>query len=253
MRRKILFDGGKTVVDTDPCGNGISAQQSSMAESEQMESERTAEPEAAAAAPEEAKQKKVKTSRTKTAKAQSRQPAVEKPVSSGIAQNITSDFQRRPFLFKWFRSVFTGMPYTAGDEITTFQVFPLNQTNAYNTMGNTCDQVMIHGRIQPGMLGKGNAVEVYGKRNVNNHVIATRICNQASGAKIEPAGALSAVWTRMLTAIVLVLLGAACVRYGIEGVLWAVILIFCLTHLPFIIKSLLLFLGIYMISSNRKR
>ena len=74
---------------------------------------------------------------------------------------------------------FKGVPFTLDDDVTMFQVFPDFTGTSLNVLGNACDQVIVYGRLNNGAVSENNDVEVYGRRDSNNNVIAKTIKNTA--------------------------------------------------------------------------
>jgi hypothetical protein len=81
------------------------------------------------------------------------------------------------FLFKLAKSLFSGIPYTLDNDLTTFQVFPDYSGKTVTASGNACDQVIVYGKVAAGVISENNSVEVYGKRDSNNNIISDKIKN----------------------------------------------------------------------------
>ena len=159
-----------------------------------------------------------------------------KPITSGITKNVASDDEKKSILVKWFRALFYGIPFTVYDDVTTFQVFPDFTSHPLNAQGNACDQVFVYGKINSGVVSENNDVEVYGHRDSNNNVIATTIKNTASGTTIKPIGSMGQGMVWFITAIIVVLLAMFVLSAGVEGIVWIVVLLLCLTNLPLVFK-----------------
>lgn len=174
------------------------------------------------------------------------------PLSIGITKNITVDKQEKSFLWKWFRALFTGVPFTLGNEVMLFQVFPDFSGSAVNAMGNACDQVIVYGKINVGAISENNDVEVYGKRDSNNNVVAKKIRNKASGTTISPKHTISTGMVWLITLMFLafaIFLGLA---LGIEGIIWVVVMILLLTNLPTVLKISVFMMGIIFSFMKRR-
>lgn len=160
----------------------------------------------------------------------------EQPLTSGITKNISVDDQKKSFLSRWIRSLTKGVPFTFDDDITMFQVFPDFTGSATNASGNACDQVILYGKINAGVISENNDVEVYGRRDSNNNIIAKSIKNKASGTTVKPNKCISAGIIWAVTAIVIALFAALVFSLGFEGIIWIAVLVICLTNLPLVIK-----------------
>ena len=219
--RKVLLNGGTSLNNRDPYGNDISVQQappSVQVYSPGQTPPSVVQPTPQAGAP---------------AAAVSSGP---QPLTAGIAKNISVDNEKKSGLEKWFRALFSGIPFTLDDDVTMFQVFPDFSGTALNAQGNACDQVVVYGHLNQGAVSENNDVEVYGRRDAQNNIIAKTIRNRASGTTITPQRAMGpgAVWA--ITILVLLLLAAMVMVLGMEGIIWAVVLLLCLTNLPRVIK-----------------
>lgn len=156
--------------------------------------------------------------------------------TKGITKNICANNQQQYFLQKWFRALFTGIPFTINDDITVFQVFPDFSGTARTASGNACDQVIVYGTIKPGMISDNNDVEVYGRRDSSNNIIAKSIVNKASGAMITPQGVLSVTGVWGITVCILAILGALLSRLGGQGIITVIIVLLCLANIKLIFK-----------------
>ena len=136
-----------------------------------------------------------------------------------------------------------GIPFTLDDDITMFQVYPDFSGSALNSLGNACDQVIVYGRLNKGTISENNDVEVYGRRDSSGNIIARTIKNKASGTTITAQRALGpgGVWT--ITLLALALVAAVVYAIGIEGIIWAIVIVICLTNLPTVFKILSVILG----------
>lgn len=174
------------------------------------------------------------------------------PLSVGVTKNITVDNQEKSFLWKWFRTLFSGVPFTLGNEVMLFQVFPDFSGTSVNAMGNACDQVIVYGKINVGAISENNDVEVYGRRDANNNIIAKKIRNKASGTTISPKHTISSgvVWLFSLMFLALaIFIGMA---LGVEGIIWVAVMILLLTNLPTVLKITAVMLSIIFSFMKRR-
>ena len=181
-------------------------------------------------------------------------PVRNQPTTTGIVKNVKEDCPKKLFITKWFRSLFTGHPLPLDDDVTMFQVFPDYASSTFNAQGNACDQVIVYGRLKKGLLCENNDVEVYGNRDSSNNIVAKKVINKASGTSIIPERTLSAglVWFITLLAVSGVV--AFVMNYGTTGLIWAGVIILCLTNLPLVFKIMGVIFGIiFAIFFGRRR
>lgn len=164
-------------------------------------------------------------------------------VTQGITKNISVDTEKKAFIVKWFRSLTSGIPFTLDDDITMFQVFPDFSGTSLNAMGNACDQVIVYGKLKAGAVSENNDVEVYGHRDPDNNVIAKSIKNKATGTTITPDRSISVAVTWGITLAVAAIIALTFFTIGVEGIVWAIVLIICLTNLPLVFKILAAIFG----------
>ena len=122
------------------------------------------------------------------------------------------------------------------DKIVMFQVFPDYSGNSLNAMGNACDQVIVYGTIHSGAIADNNSVEVYGHRDANNLIVAKSIKNMASGTIITPSRFLSPFLVYFLLLLIIVAIAYIVSVLGVNGIIWAIVILFCLSHIPLILK-----------------
>lgn len=165
------------------------------------------------------------------------------PLATGITKNISVDKQKKSPIVKIFRALFKGIPYALEDDITMFQVFPDYTGTSLNAMGNACDQVIVYGKLNAGTVAENNDVEVYGHRDADNNIIANKIINKASGTTVTPDKTIpvAVIWgvTIALFALVAFFVAAG----GVEAIIWAVVIILCLTNLPLVFKIIATIFG----------
>lgn len=183
--RKVLLNGGTAVANTDPYGNDMTAAQ-------------TSAPVQVYAAGQLPQQSVV----SKPAKKKTASKVGKHPLTTGIVKNLVVDKQERSFISRWFRALFTGTPYLMDDEITMFQIFPDYTGTSLTASGNACDQVIVYGKLNHGAVNENNEVEVYGRRDLSNNIIAKTIKNKASGTVCSPKRTISCLMAWLITLIV---------------------------------------------------
>jgi len=235
--RKVLLNGGSSLSNLDPYGNDMTVT------GQTSPPQDVSVPQA---------QKAVKQKKNNGTPAVSRNSHVNMPITEGITKNITTDFRKKSVLSKWFRTLFSGIPFSADNEVTMFQVFPVSGKSV-NALGNACDQVILYGKINHGVISMDNEVEVYGRRDAYNNVIATTIRNRASGAMVTPAGTVGQGLAWIITLAVVILMAALVMEFGIGGIIGAVVFIICLTNLPTILKWLGIIIGISYLTRRWRR
>lgn len=220
--RKVLFNGGASIINRDPYGNDMTSSQDT---------------------PHVQVYSAGQTPQSVSTNTQQVTASGNQPLTTGISKNITIDNQKKSILAKWFRALFSGIPFTLDDDVTMFQVFPDYTGTSLNALGNACDQVIVYGRIQNGAVSENNDVEVYGRRDSNNNIIAKTIKNKASGTTINPQRRIGtgAVWA--ITSMVVMLIIVAIMGLGIEGIIWTVVIVLCLANFPKVIKIVGVMLG----------
>lgn len=179
--------------------------------------------------------------------------AANLPITAGIVKNIVVDTQRRSSWEKVFRALFQGIPYAMDDTATMFQVFPGFTGTALNAQGNACDQVIVYGRLAAGTICENNNVEVYGKRDKNNIVIAKRVRNVASGTTITPQRVIDAGFFWILAAVILAMIAGIVLSYGTVGLVWAIVLVLCFTNMPLVFRILGVIFAIFFTGFRRRR
>ena len=219
--RKVLLNGGTTLTNQDPYGNDMTV----------TDPQPSVQVYSAGQVPQGSQQNTTVVNATPTVKVSGNQP-----ITTGITKNISVDNQKKSILEKWFRALFTGIPFTLDDDVTMFQVFPDFSGTALNALGNACDQVIVYGKLNSGTVSENNDVEVYGRRDSNNNIIAKMIKNKASGTTITPARTISQGVVWLITAIVVALFAMMISGLGVEGIIWTVVIILCLTNFPKVLK-----------------
>lgn len=219
--RKVLLNGGTSLANQDPYGNDMTV----------PDQQQSVQVYSAGQVPQTSQQSTTVVTATPTIKTSSNQP-----ITTGITKNISVDNQKKSVLAKWFRALFAGIPFTLDDDVTMFQVFPDFSGTSLNALGNACDQVIVYGKLNNGAVSENNDVEVYGRRDSNNNIIAKTIKNKASGTTITPAQTIGQGVVWFITAIVVALLAMMILGLGVEGIVWTVVIILCLTNFPKVLK-----------------
>jgi hypothetical protein len=153
------------------------------------------------------------------------------PISQGIARNVGANKERRLSIVRLLQTLFTGVPYATDNYVLNFQVFS-------NSGSSSCDQVMLYGKTNSHVINDYNEVEVYGRRDSRNVIIARKIINRSSGMVIRPQNAVPAFLIRLAALIVLAISIAIVSAYGAEGIVIALVMILCLLNLPLVMKIL---------------
>lgn len=167
------------------------------------------------------------------------------PLTSGITKNIQVDTQNRGFWEKCFFAVFEGTPFLLDNQITMFQVFPDYSGTALNAQGNACDQVIVYGTLNAGAVSENNEVDVFGRRDSRNNVVAKEIRNKASGTIIRPSRVIPAWVVRIMVFSLLAVLFGILAGLGVQGILQIAVLVFCLLNLPLVIQVVGAVLGVF--------
>ena len=169
--------------------------------------------------------------------------SADQPKASGITKNVITDTEQRSFLSKWFRTLFSGVPYAPDDSVTAFQVFPDYSGTSLNSQGNNCDQVLIYGRINAGSVCENNDVDVYGRRDSNNNIIASRIVNKASGTTVTPEKSIGFASAWIITLLIIAVIAAVCSAIGPTGIILVAALGLIISKLPKLLK----FIGVVLL------
>lgn len=163
-------------------------------------------------------------------------PTGNQPLCSGITKNIVTDNQEQSFFSKLFRSIFTGVPFTTDNEVTMFQVFPDYTGSALTASGTACDQVIVYGKVNHGAISENNEVEVFGRRDSHNYIVAKAIRNKATGTTVSPTGAVNAWVIRIAVLFLLLTVIGILGEIGIGGILCIGLIVLALFNLPLVFK-----------------
>ena len=235
--RKVLLGGGNPAMNTDPYGNSIVPQDEEEDKVQVYHAGQVPLTQQSSDVVNQDGSSTVSGAKGGTASKSS------EPLTQGITKNISVDTEKKAFIVKWFRSLTSGIPFTLDDDITMFQVFPDFSGTSLNAMGNACDQVIVYGKLKAGAVSENNNVEVYGHRDPDNNIIAKSIKNKATGTTITPDGSISVAVIWVITLAVAAIIALTFFTIGVEGIVWAIVLIICLTNLPLVFKILAAIFG----------
>ena len=129
-------------------------------------------------------------------------------IVKGIVKNLKADYENIGFFKRWFRALFSSVPYAINKDITVFQIFPDYSGTTTNSSGNLADQVVAYGTLLPGMVSENNSVEVYGHRDTKGVIVLRKIRNTATGTEIRPKNIISPAVIRIVTILLLALIPA---------------------------------------------
>lgn len=115
-------------------------------------------------------------------------------------------------------------------------MFPDFTGSALNAQGNACDQVILYGKINKGVISENNDVEVYGYRDSSNNIIVSYVRNKASGTMITPTGATSATTVRVLVMMILGIIIGIFTGAGVTGTVLIALGMMLLVAVPGIIR-----------------
>lgn len=237
-KRNVLINGGGAVANTDPYGNDITPKQDQNTSQVQVHASGQALSNITKNIPAPAQAPST--------------PASNQPITTGIVKNIVADNQKKGFWEKWIKALFCGIAYSMDDASLMFQVFPDYSGTALNSQGNACDQVVVYGQLAAGAICENNSIEIYGRRDHSNVVVARKIKNVASGTWIVPQRVIPVglVWT--ITLVALALLASLIIGLGPTGIVWAVVLLLCFTNLPLVFKIFEVIFGLIFSIFKRK-
>lgn len=215
-RRKVLLGGGTAIANQDPYGNDMAP----------VVSQPTVQVYSPGQFPQTISQQTSTTNNLGNA-----QSIGKGPITTGIIKNVSVENQKRTKVERWFRALFTGIPFTFDDDLVMFQVFPDYSGTVLNAQGNACDQVILYGQLNKGSISDNNDVDVYGHRDSNNNIIAKYLINKASGTRIAPRRIISSGVVWFLTLLVFSAVVAVLLALGPIGIIFAIVIIFCLRQL----------------------
>lgn len=214
--RKVLLGGGTAIANQDPYGNDMTAVVS--------------QPPVQVYSPGQAPQA-ISQQTPVTNNLGNTQGIGKRPITTGIIKNVSVENQKRTKVERWFRALFTGIPFTFDDDLVMFQVFPDYSGTALNAQGNACDQVILYGQLNKGSISDNNDVDVYGRRDSNNNIIAKYLINKASGTRIAPRRIISSGVVWFLTLLVFSIVVAVLLALGPIGIIFSLAIVFCLRQL----------------------
>lgn len=122
----------------------------------------------------------------------------------GTIINYGVEEERYGKLYKWFRALFMGIPYTMSKQKHHMQLM-------VDSYGSTpkCVDVLLWGQIKYGYIHNGNQLRVYGKECRNGSIIAKKVVNDTSsreggkGTNVVMERGLSPILVRIVTGLLL--------------------------------------------------
>ena len=102
----------------------------------------------------------------------------------------------------------------------------------------------MYGKLNAGSVAENNDVEVYGHRDADNNIVAKKIVSKASGTTATPDRVIPVAVIWAITIIAFAALTFFVWTCGVEGIVWAVIILLCLTNLPLVFKIIASIFGI---------
>lgn len=122
--------------------------------------------------------------------------------TEGVVRNYKEETSKSFLLERWVRTLFKGVPFSMDNTIHTFQVYPQGWMTT-NTGIPICDEVVVYGQVNRGKISLDNTVQVWGKRDTSNAIVATKIFNVASGTWLNIRYGLSplAAWIITLAVV----------------------------------------------------
>ncbi len=165
------------------------------------------------------------------------------PATAGIVKNVHIDKHEHTFYRRIFDALFFNIPYMFDDDITMFQVFPDFMGSALNSQGNACDQIIVYGTMNAGAISDNNSVEIYGKRDSHNNIVAGKIRNKDSGVIVQPNRLISPLVIRMMALLILLLGIAVFAAIGVKGIVIFFVAVFVILNLPLVLEIVLRLLG----------
>lgn len=132
-------------------------------------------------------------------------------VTVGRVRNFHEEEVYSPFLMKWFRSFFKGVPFVFGHTLNTFQLYEDDHSE-------TGYDVVFYGKMTRGRFTDFNRVKVYGKPDHSNSIVAKQIINLNSRSAVGVNYLFSAFLVRIITAVLLCLILSS--LYAIVAIDW---------------------------------
>lgn len=119
-------------------------------------------------------------------------------VCEGIIKNVQIGVRQRNMAEQLFDALFNSTPMTKVPDVLSFQVYPDYGGTNLTSAGTVCDQVLVYGQVNVGSISENNHVRVYGNRDRQNNIVATKIENTASGTVIQPGKIISPIFICLL-------------------------------------------------------
>lgn len=156
----------------------------------------------------------------------------------GIAQDLqSSPNARNGFLSSWISSLIYGVPLCFGVSAATRNVFNLATQDTVDSMNFGVQRsvaVTFFGDSNTGLIGRGQAMEVHGKKGPDGSVYAETILNRTNGTRIRFNRGIPGNIVRVLTLLLVMTLVAVGlnatpvfqgVRRWVSSIDWGVLLL----------------------------
>ena len=143
---------------------------------------------------------------------------IPKNVYMGIAQDLqSSPNMRSGFFSRWISSLIYGVPLCLGRSAATRNVFNLATHEIVDSVDMGAQRsvaVTFFGDSNTGLIGRGQTMEVHGKKGPDGSVYAESILNRTNGTRIQFDSGISGNVVRVLT----LMLVMALVAIGLDAV-----------------------------------
>lgn len=159
------------------------------------------------------------------------QPAVQSSRNhvSGYVNNITIQQDSPAFAVRYFRCLFTGVPLSFSEQVISFDMVFDRSGESIDDSGNRSVLVEVYGSSRQNSISQYNHVDVYGRRNHNNVMIANKVVNNDNGVSITTLKISTPVmW--VLTVLVILAVVLVFNKIGIGGVIICALVILAITH-----------------------
>lgn len=98
----------------------------------------------------------------------------------GIVRNFKEEVMPGFLIVRWFRTLFMGVPFVFDKTINSFELYSnwgVGKNNSCN-----CDGVVIYGRVSRGKPNQDNTIRVWGRREANGTIVASKGFNVNSNS-----------------------------------------------------------------------
>ena len=124
----------------------------------------------------------------------------------GIVQNYMSTPCQEGALSRWMKSVFTGVPFTTDPNRISFNVLDPDSVRGLAAGGNIHSaHVQIYGNITAGDISNGRKVKVWGKKDSNNVIYASKIQDSGTGVITSFGHSIPAAIPRIVTLLIVLI------------------------------------------------